>query len=79
MINSSVCAAHKGWSGKGRTADLPLFRIKDHCAAWRRRSTCLLSDPRYTLMDAGVRGCMRLGMRLSSSRTREGLYAEGRM
>jgi hypothetical protein len=29
------------------------------------RSTCLLSDPRYTPMDVGVRGCMRLGMRLA--------------
>ena len=30
-----------------------------------QRSTCLLSDPQCTLLDAGVRGCMRLQMRLS--------------
>ena len=32
-----------------------------------RRSACLLSGLRYTLMDAGVRGCMRPGMRLPAS------------
>jgi hypothetical protein len=35
---------------------------------WPRRSTWLLSDPRYTLMDAGVRRCMRLEMRLCLGR-----------
>jgi hypothetical protein len=32
---------------------------------WPQRSRCLLSDLRYMLIDAGVRGCMRLVMRLS--------------
>ena len=34
---------------------------------WPRRSACLLSDLRYTLMDTGARTCMRLEMRLSSA------------
>ena len=36
---------------------------------WPWRSICLLSDLRYTPKDAGVRRCMRLGMRLSSGPT----------
>jgi hypothetical protein len=32
---------------------------------WLRRSPCLLSDLACTPIDAGVRGCMRLEMRLS--------------
>src|SRR5689334_1234495 len=31
-----------------------------------QRSACLLSRPRYTPMDAGVRGCTRLEMRLTA-------------
>jgi hypothetical protein len=34
---------------------------------WLRRSPCLLSDLGCTAIDAGVPGCMRLGMRLSRS------------
>jgi hypothetical protein len=33
-----------------------------------QRSVWLLSDLRYTPMDAGVRGCMKLGMRLFGRR-----------
>jgi hypothetical protein len=33
-----------------------------------RRSLWLLSDRRCTPIDAGVRGCMRLGMRLAFRR-----------
>jgi hypothetical protein len=35
---------------------------------WPRRSACLLSGLRYTPIDARVRGCMRLRMRLTGDR-----------
>jgi hypothetical protein len=64
MITSSAYAAHKVvWGGD----ELPTFRfsglrITVHDRPWW--SPCLLSDRRDTPMDAGVRGCMRLEMRL---------------
>jgi hypothetical protein len=47
--------------------ELPTFRFSGLRITVQdepQRSLCLLGDLRYTHMDADVRGCMRLGMRL---------------
>ena len=42
---------------------------------WPQWSICLLSELGYTPIDAGVRGCMRLGMRLKRCGAALGLTA----
>jgi hypothetical protein len=44
---------------------LPIFRIKDHCAGSATEVCSAAQRPGYALMDADVRGYMRLQMRLS--------------
>jgi hypothetical protein len=54
--------------------ELPTFRfsgLRITVQGRPRRSPWLVSSWWYTLMDAGVRGCMRLRMRLPVAHTRE--------
>src|SRR5919109_35909 len=56
-----------GDSGVRGRIELPTFRssgLRNTVQDWPRSSTRLLSDLRWTPIDAGVRGRMRPGMRL---------------
>jgi hypothetical protein len=70
--HSSAYAAHKVVRGG---VELPTFRfsgLRITVQDRSRKSLWLLSDPRCTPMDTGVRGCMRLRMRL-----RDGHHGNG--
>src|SRR5215470_12616958 len=65
QVRGLVDALRSG--GQGRV-EPPTFRFSGARITvqdWPRQSPCLLSDQPCTSMDPAVRGCMRLGMRLS--------------
>jgi hypothetical protein len=58
------CCSLSSNHGPDRTPTFRFSGLRIAMQDYARRSTCLLSEPRYTPIDVRVRGYMRLGMRL---------------